>query len=62
MTDEVIDIVECPVCKQNAKTTRDPYTQSILSAGFNKGETPCGKRVMQWIHFGCAQMVRDKSA
>lgn len=60
MSRDMIDITECPICKQNAKETRDPYTQSMLSAGYDTGEsTPCGKGIRQWIHFGCAQQVKN---
>jgi len=62
MTDKTIDNPICPVCNLNAKETCDPYTQSRICAGYNSGQqTPCGKTIIQWIHFGCAQQgyLRD---
>jgi hypothetical protein len=58
MTDEsILEIFDCSICEQDIRNHVDPYTQSFISAGVDSGETPCGKRVIHWRHFGCMQQL-----
>ena len=59
MTDEsILEIHDCAICNRDVREHVDPYTQSYIAAGVDAGETPCGKRVVRWRHFGCMQQLQ----
>lgn len=55
---EHVEIFDCHICGLDIREHRDPYTQSFIAAGVDVDKTPCGKRVIQWRHFGCMQQLQ----